>query len=357
MTRRSGFSCALPAGLFLGAMVLAAAPAWQLQVSGTNVSLRGMSAINADVAWASGQRGTVLRTTDGGLTWQARRIEGAELLDVRDVDAFSEQVAYALTIGPGDQSRIFKTTDGGGSWTTQFVNPEPAGFFDAMAFWDAERGLAVSDTIDGAFYVIATEDGGATWTRIPPDRFPPALPGEGYFAASGTNVTVWGTDHAWLGTGAADRARVLRTTDRGRTWQLADTPLVAGSTSGIYSIAFRDASHGLVVGGNYEQARDATDNIAMTDDGGATWTLVRGPDDAPSPLGGFRSVIAWLPGTQTAVATGPAGTDVSTDGGRTWSRIDGPGFHTFGFAADAAVGWAAGSLGRIGKLAGFEEAK
>jgi photosystem II stability/assembly factor-like uncharacterized protein len=328
-------------------------PAWTLQTSGVNVSLRGVSAVNDQVAWASGQRGTVLRTVDGGSVWEAKPVDGAAQLDFRDVDAFSDQVAYALSIGPGDASRIYKTIDGGESWTPQFTNTDPAAFFDAMAFWDEQHGIAVSDTVDGAFVVIATDDGGATWTRIPPDRFPPALPNEGYFAASGTNVAVWGSSHVWLGTGAADTARVLRSADRGRTWQVAATPLAAGPTSGIYSIAFRDAMTGLVVGGNYEQAGTAVDNIAITADGGATWTLVRGPDDAPSALSGFRSVVAWRPGTSAVVAVGPTGTDLSTDDGRTWTPVPGPGFHTFSFAPDGARGWAAGSFGRIGVLSGF----
>ena len=144
-----------------------------------------------------------------------------------------------------------------------------------MAFWDADHGIAVSDSVDGAFVIITTDNGGRTWTRVPADRLPPALPNEGAFAASGTNVTVFGRDHVWFGTGAAARARVLRSADRGRTWQIAETPLAAGQTSGIYSIAFRDARHGVVVGGDYSKETEAVDNVAVTDDGGATWTLVK----------------------------------------------------------------------------------
>jgi photosystem II stability/assembly factor-like uncharacterized protein len=332
----------------------AAAPTWNLQTSGTNASLRGASAVSDRVAWVSGERGTVRRTTDGGLTWESRPVRGATPFEFRDIDAFSDRVAYVLSIGPGEASRIFKTTDGGETWAEQFVNPQPTAFYDAMAFWDEQHGIAVSDSVNGEFVVIVTEDGGETWTRVPPDRFPPAQRSEGYFAASGTNVAVWGTDHAWLGTGAAARSRVLRTTDRGQTWQVADTPLASGPSAGIFSIAFRDALTGLVVGGDYRQERQAADNIAITRDGGATWTLLRGGDAAPSPLSGFRSVVAWRPGTETVLAVGPSGADISHDDGRTWTRIDGPGFHTFTFApVPAEVGWAAGSVGRIGRLSGF----
>jgi len=337
----------------LGLLLLA--QTWSLQNSGVSVSLRGMSAVSDTVAWASGQRGTVLRTTDGGDTWTAMTVPGAEFLDLRDIDAFSDQVAYVLSIGPGDASRIYKTTDGGANWTVQFAGDAPETFYDAMAFWDAERGVAVSDTVGGQFVVIRTTDGGGTWTRIPPDRFPPALPNEGYFAASGTNVAVWGDRHVWLATGGASRSRVLRSTDAGDTWQVAETPLAAGETAGIFSVAFRDAQTGIIVGGAYDRETEAVNNIAMTTDGGVTWTLVGGEGDRRSPLGGFRSAVAWVPDSSAVVSTGPSGTDVSTDGGRTWAPVDGPGFHTFSIAPGGRRGWAAGSRGRIGRLDGLQD--
>ena len=107
--------------------------------TGVTARFRGISTPGNGVVWASGTGGTVVRTTDGGETWDAFTIAGAESLDLRDIDAFDENIAYALSIGSGADSRIFKTIDGGASWETQFVNQEPQGFFDAMAFWDSER--------------------------------------------------------------------------------------------------------------------------------------------------------------------------------------------------------------------------
>jgi photosystem II stability/assembly factor-like uncharacterized protein len=326
---------------------VALAPAWTMQTSGVTARLRGVSAASERVAWASGSGNTILRTEDAGATWTRVANPTTDRLDFRDIDAVGERVAYVLSIGAGSLSRIYKTMDAGASWTLQFANADADAFFDAMAFWDADHGIAVSDSVKGAFVIITTEDGGKTWSRVPAQNLPPALPNEGAFAASGTNVTVFGTSHAWFGTGAAARARVLRSTDRGRSWQIAETPLAAGQSSGIYSVAFRDALHGVIVGGDYAKELDAVDNAAVTDDGGKTWSLVKG-------LRGFRSVVAYVPGSKSSfIAIGPRGCDVSSDDGRSWTALPDPGFDTFSFARAKTVGWGSGARGSIGRLDGL----
>jgi photosystem II stability/assembly factor-like uncharacterized protein len=252
-----------------------------------------------------------------------------------------------LSIGNGEQSRIYKTTDAGATWREQFVNHDAKAFFDAMAFWDEAHGIAFSDSADNQFNILTTNDAGGTWTRIPPDRLPAALPNEGAFAASGTNVYVGARNHVWIGTGAATQARVLRSADGGKTWAIAPTPLAAGPSAGIFSIAFRDEMHGIVVGGDYRKESEAVDNAAITTDGGVTWTAVKG-------LSGFRSVVAYAPGRpRTIIAVGPSGADFSTDDGEHWAPIEGPGFHTFSFSRSGKVGWGAGEKGAIGLLDGL----
>jgi photosystem II stability/assembly factor-like uncharacterized protein len=287
----------------------------------------------------------VLRTADRGTTWQTLTVT-ADRLDFRDIDAIDTRTAYVLSIGTGPVSRVYKTTDAGATWTLQFTNPDPDGFFDALAFWDADRGVLVGDSVQGALSIFLTGDGGRTWTRVPPQGLPPALPGEGAFAASGTNVAVHGTGDAWFITGAAERSRVLRTRDRGRTWTVADTPLAAGTSAGGFSIAFRDAQHGIVVGGDYSKEAEAVNNLAVTADGGASWTLVK-----ERGLSGFRSLVRHAPGTKSSwIAVGPQGADWSDDDGRTWTAIPGAGFHTFSFAGNGRVGWGAGAKGVVGRL-------
>ncbi|MCA1557248.1 MAG: oxidoreductase, partial [Acidobacteria bacterium] len=157
----------------------AASAQWVAQASGTQVRLRGVSAVSQSVAWASGDKGTYARTVDGGKTWAVGAVTGAAELDFRDVDAFDADTAYLLAIGEGEKSRIYKTTDGGKHWELQFRNSRPEAFFDAMAFWDRDHGMAVSDPVGGRFLIITTSDGGKTWKEMPSAGMPEALPGEG----------------------------------------------------------------------------------------------------------------------------------------------------------------------------------
>ncbi|MFB3853754.1 MAG: WD40/YVTN/BNR-like repeat-containing protein [Vicinamibacterales bacterium] len=315
-------------------------PAWVAQSSGTTVRLRGVSAASRHVVWASGEKGTVLRTSDGGASWAALQVPDAGSLDFRDIDSVTDRTAYVLSIGTGGLSRIYKTTDAGRSWALQFVNADPEAFFDAMAFSDGETGYAFSDSVDGRFVVLRTTDGGVSWMRLPPAALPPAVAGEGAYAASGTNIAVGGRN-VWIGTTAS---RVLRSNDGGRTWQVSPTPLAHGPSAGIFSVAFKDGSNGVVVGGDYRKEGEALDNLAFSTDGGGTWRLAAG-------LTGFRSAVAYVPASPTTIlAVGPSGTDYSTDSGGTWRSVPGPGFHALSFAPGTSTAWAVGEKGSISRI-------
>lgn len=327
------------AAAVLGGALAAATPTWTQQLTGVNVRLRGISGVSDRIAWASGANGTVLRTTNGGDTWTPVAVPGAEALDFRDIDAFNADVAYILSIGSGQASRIYKTTNGGKNWTLQLANHDPDVFLDAMAFWTRDRGIAFSDSVDGRFVIFMTTNG-RSWQRIPDARLPPARPGEGAYAASGTNVAVHGS-HVWIGTTAS---RVLHSTDRGRTWTVAQTPVATNESAGIFSIAFRDARHGIVVGGDYRKEAEAVENAAVTSDGGKSWTLSKG-------LTGYRSAVAFVPRTKsTWLAIGPLGADISDDDGQTWTPLSGAGFDAFSFASGRQIGWGSGQRGGIARL-------
>lgn len=323
-----------------------APPRLESQASGTPSLLQAVSAPTARVVWVSGHAAAVLRTTDGGATWERLSVPGAadDSLEFRDVQAFDAQVAYLLAAGPGARSRIYKTTDGGRTWERQFTNQDSSAFYDCFAFWDARHGLAFSDAVAGRLMVRTTDDGGATWPLVPAASLPPAQRGEGAFAASGTCVVAMGNRHAWIGTGAADSARVLHTADAGRTWSVSVTPVAGGATSGFAAIAFQDTLHGAALGGNVADAKSRTDNVAITDDGGRTWRLSRS-----SFAGAVYGAVA-VPGRPGwLVAVGPRGLDYSRDGGSTWIGLDTLAYWSVGFASKQS-GWAVGPGGRITRV-------
>ena len=270
--------------LFLTSSVFCTAAAAQagprVQISHTSENLRGVSAVSREVAWASGAHGTYLRTVDGGHTWTPVQVPGAGALDFRGVVAFSADDAFLMSAGPGELSRIYHTSDAGKHWQLQFTNQNPKGFFDSMAFWDAKHGVVVGDPIVDysgklKFEVLLTEDG-ENWHAIPPEKLPLAMEGEGGFAASNTCLAILpgGTDsNLWFATGGK-AARVFHSGDRGQSWEVFDTPIVHGlDSTGIFSIAFRDALHGVIAGGDYKRPNDDGPNLAFTEDGGKTWTL------------------------------------------------------------------------------------
>lgn len=264
--------------VLLGAAVAQPGP-W-VQISHTTESLRGVSAVSREVAWASGTHGTYLRTMDGGRTWTPAQVPDAGALDFRAVVAFSADEAFLMSAGPGEQSRIYHTSDGGKHWQLQFTNTNPKGFFDSMVFWDSKHGVVLGDPIPDEsgklkFELQLTEDG-QNWRAIPPAQLPAAMEGEGAFAASNTCIAIApvATDrNIWFATGGKT-ARVFHSAGRGQSWEVLDTPMVHGPDSaGIFSIAFRDALHGVIAGGDYKHPNDDGPNLAFTEDGGKTWTL------------------------------------------------------------------------------------
>jgi photosystem II stability/assembly factor-like uncharacterized protein len=272
---------------------------WTKLDSGTDASLRGVSAVDAKVCWVTGSKGTVLRTTDGGAHWTKLPVANADNLDFRDVEAFDANTAVIMSAGPAEQGagKIFKTTDAGAHWKEVLSTDRKGVFFDSMAFWDKKRGILFSDPVDGHFVLWTTDDGGDSWQDLHPESMPAALPNEGAFAASGTAIAVAGKNDVWFGTGGASVARVFHSSDHGKHWTAAEVPIAAGKASaGAFGVAFKDRKHGVVVGGDYRKPNESMVTIAKTDDGGSTWKAVH----HSAPLGGvvFRDGDFFAIGNQ-----------------------------------------------------------
>ncbi len=184
------------------AALCAQTPGWLMKESGTQASLRGVSAVTRNVIWASGSGGTWLRTADGGATWHAGTVPGAEDLDFRGVQALSEKTAVLMSKpGRGQKSKIYKTADSGAHWELLFTNPDAGGFWDSIAFWDGQHGILAGDSVNGQIAVLfTTDDAGRTWTR---QKMPPALDKEGAFAASNSSLFVAGAGEVWFGSSAS----------------------------------------------------------------------------------------------------------------------------------------------------------
>ena len=336
-------SLTLPVLIALGVPATAHSQ-WTYVTSGTTAELRGLSVVNENVAWASGTRGMVLRTLDGGRSWLADSIPGASTLDFRAVHAMNDGTGFVASAGEAEKglARIYSTGDAGKHWHRVYATEEKGVFLDALGFWDLREGLALSDPVDTAFVLLRTSDRGGTWTRIPPAQLPKVLPGEAAFAASGSSIVLRGGGLLWIGTGGGGRARVMRSGDYGLTWQVVDVPLhAAGPAAGIFSLAFFDDSTGVAVGGDYTQPKLAATSVALTRDGGRTWRAAVAPPSA------YLSGVAYAGTRDRLVAVGLAGTFVSSDGGDRWMQVDTVAMNSVRFHRTA--GFAVGPRGRVAR--------
>jgi len=333
-------------------------PKLTVQRSGTTEGLIAVSPVNAKVVWAAGRHGTFLVTTDSGATWRSGQVKGAEWLQFRDVQGVSANVAYLQSIGnaPGN-FRIYKTEDGGATWTRQFKNELAGAFYDCFAFWTPTRGISHSDSVNGVFPDIRTEDG-TTWQSIE-SNMPAALPGEASFAASGTCVATQGLDNAWIATGGAPIARILATTDGADTWNAYDTPLVSSGSAGAFTVDFRDGMNGIVGGGDLDPSDPDNARTASSNDGGQTWTLTTAPPVTGAifglsyvrQIGGCGSRAKCTDFTRYVVVTANSGGAAWTpDEGTTWYVLPGvSGGWAVAFASPGA-GWLVGTNGQITKI-------
>jgi photosystem II stability/assembly factor-like uncharacterized protein len=317
-------------------------PRWKPVPTGSDQQYRGLDAVDKRIAWVGGSAGEVLRTTDGGKTWQNVSPPDSAGLLFRDVEAESAHRASVLSIGEGNASRIYTTTDGGRHWRLAFVNDDPAAFYDCMDVFDGgRRGLALSDPVDGKFRIAATDDSGRSWHVLPAAGMPPAVAGEFAFAASGTCLVTSGRD-AWFASGGG-ASRVFHSRDGGSTWIVTAAPIPAAEAGGVFSLAFRNPREGVMVGGDFTAPDNGADASGFTRDGGTTWRP--GGD-----LSGYRSGVDWLSGAHaTLIAVGPTGSDVTYDGGRRWSAFDSAPYD----AVDCVPGtcWASGPAGAVAVLA------
>ena len=293
-------------------------PAPQTLHSGIDTSLRGLSASDAKIVYATGSNGVILRSPDAGKSWILLHIDGTDTADFRGVQAFGADIAYVFSVGNNNKSHIYKTSDAGKTWRTQYSDPRSAFFLDGLVCRTEKICYAISDPIDNKFPILHTEDG-QHWTELPKDTEPPALPTEGIFAASNTSLILCGPDHSKIlfATGGP-AARVFYSSDDAKTWSVVTTPVLSGNaTAGIFSIACFDRTV-IAVGGDYRDPTSTKSVAAYSTDLGATWHLADQP-----PLG-YRSAVIASPSKISTrwIGVGTTGADISVDNGAHWRPLN-----------------------------------
>jgi photosystem II stability/assembly factor-like uncharacterized protein len=309
---------------------------WKKQNSNTDASFRSIHAISDKIVWASGSKGTILKTIDGGQNWQVIQIKGAESLDFRDIQAFDVNSAIAMSAGEAEKgaAKIYQTTDGGVNWQVVFETNEKGVFFDSFDFWNKNEGILVGDAIDEKPYLLKTSDGGKTWNRIAKESLPNIEIGEASFAASGTCIITKGKS-AWFCT----QNRVFYTNDKGKSWNVSQTNFGKGQTAGIFGLHFTNTKQGFAVGGDYKDDKKAVPNVATTNDGGKTWQML-----TPTQPDGLKEA-SWLLPNKTLITIGTSGTGISKDLGKTWQSIDNQSFHAISCYKNTC--WAIGGKGNL----------
>ncbi|WP_224490984.1 WD40/YVTN/BNR-like repeat-containing protein [Robertkochia flava] len=314
------------------------------EVFSDSVSIRAITLMGQNLAFSGSNNTYGFYNSATGAARSSRiRIDSVNT-EFRAVAATS---ADFFMLSTGNPALMFKTGNSG-EMELAYMEEHEQVFYDAMAFWNDQEGIAMGDPTEGCISVIITRNGGRSWKKLSCDELPSAAAGEAAFAASDTNIAIIG-DHTWIATGGA-RSRILYSPDKGMTWEVFDTPVIQGtSTQGIYSIDFYDEKTGFAIGGDYTQPEQNAANKAVTTDGGKTWSLV-GVGKAP----GYLSCVQYIPGRKgkELVAVGFQGIWFSSDGGANFSKISDEPFYTLRFNSDSTA-FAAGK-NRIAVLT-FEE--
>ena len=225
-----------------------------------------------------GERGHILVSTDGGVSWKQARVPTRVLLTA--VHMHDERTGFAV----GHDAVILRTGDGGATWRLVHHAPEEERPLLDVWFRDERTGFAV-----GAYgYFLATGDGGDTW-------IPRAVSEDDFHLNALVSA---GPERLFL---AAEAGVAYRSDDGGGTWR-ALSPPYAGSWFGALAL---DADRVLLLG--------LRGHLLRSEDAGETWTRVHTGTNA-------TLTAALRVDSERVLITGLEGTLLtSRDGGRSVS--------------------------------------
>jgi len=301
---------------------------------GQPTSIRGMCVIDDKTAWVSGSKGHVAITKNGGKTWVWQQVKGYETSDFRSIEAFSDK--EAIIMSSGTPAVILKTIDGGISWQLKYKNVDSAYFLDAMGFANTNNGFVLGDPINNKFLLLETNDSGETWSKY--DNNPVALPNEAAFAASSTCLRVLDNNNIIITTGGSFAEVDISKQQSG--WIHHQVPIYKGQASkGAFSVAI-SGQNMVVVGGDYQHDKNSDSTACYSNDDGKIWHVSK-----VSPTG-YQSCVEYINGKEL-LSTGTPGSNISTDGGITWSKIDAESFNVCRRAKHGNLVLLAGNDGKI----------
>lgn len=299
------------------------------QIYTDSLSIRAIEPIGVNKVWFAANNGRIGMIDNGIPKLQNIKYEDS-LLNFRAISSTKEAI-FVLSVGnPGVLYKIGFNESEATSIEVVYLEIGEKVFYDSMAFWDDKEGIAMGDPTEDCLSIIITRDGGNTWNKLLCDVLPPIEKGEAAFAASNSNISVYG-NHTWIVTGGK-KARVFYSPDRGNSWKVYNTPIIQGKTmTGIYSVDFLNEKTGIIFGGNWDEKEFNEGNKAITHDGGKTWSLL---SNGEGP--GYRSSAKFVPSTKgnDMVAVGSPGISYSNDGGDSWVELSKEGFYALEFVND-----------------------
>ncbi|MEM9687503.1 MAG: oxidoreductase [Bacteroidota bacterium] len=288
-----------------------------------STSIRAIQVINDSTVWYAGSGGAYGKISNTTVTQHRITDEfdslGTPYPHFRSI-AYNGTAVFALTVA--DPALVFELNRTPPE--IRYREDHSKVFYDSMTFFDAQNGIAFGDPTEHCPSVILTHDGGNSWYKVACKDLPEIEDGEAAFAASNTNIAIIGTK-AWLVTGGK-KARVFYTPDKGKNWEVYDTPIIQGTpATGMYSVAFHDAYNGIVFGGDYTDKSGNMANKAITTDGGKTWMLV-----ANGKAPGYISCVQYVPDTdgRELFAVSTEGIYFSNDRGHNWTKVSPEGYYS-----------------------------
>ena len=313
------------------------------QVFTDSLSIRAIAPIDSERVWFAANSGVVGFIEKAVPKLATIRYEDS-LLHFRSI-AVTKDAVFVLSIAnPGVLYKIAVSGNEANSAEKVYLEKGEKVFYDSMAFFNSDEGIAMGDPVANCLSIIITRNGGDTWEKLDCGGLPAVEVGEAAFAASNSNIAIF-NDQVWIASGGK-RARIFYSGDKGSTWEVFNTPILQGKAmTGIYSIDFFDENIGIVFGGDWDNKAFNEGNKAITKDGGKTWNLLsngKGP--------GYRSSVKFLPGSngQGIVAVGSPGISYSRDQGANWVELSKEGFYTIEFVNDS-IAFASGR-NKISKL-------